>query len=327
MARDDEPTTVDGRNPSTRWAVRIFVVAAFALTVWLFGPRAADVLAARYQQIAEQSPVVDLDQVGFVDQPSWLNGPLLIAVARDLGPWLQDRIAILDEVAGRKLRADLATSAWVRDVALTRAFPDKLRLDVDLRRPVLAVRDGDGELLCLVDRDAVALPPVEASLPTVQLHREGGSPTLRVTIGERISESRVLAAIGVALEWRDVLAPRVPDCPRLLEVDTTNLGERWMRGRSYPEVRIKLARNDGAPVIFAYGRPVDSELPRVDVVTKAAVLCNILARHPGLAGLVAGDLRLINRWADYLQPRGQGVPDPDGAWSDLEQLFAPPTGR
>jgi hypothetical protein len=41
--------TTDTNAASTRWAVRIFVLAAFALTLWLCGPRAAAVLAARLQ--------------------------------------------------------------------------------------------------------------------------------------------------------------------------------------------------------------------------------------------------------------------------------------
>ena len=124
--------------------------------------------------------------------------------------------------------------------------------------------------------------------------------------------------VAVAVEWRDELAPLVPGCPELLEVDATNLGEHWMRGRGYPEIRVKLRRDDGAGVIFAYDRPVDSILPRVPVRTKATVLSKVLAKHPRLSGLITGDLRLANRWADFLQPRGPGVPDPDGPWSDLD---------
>ncbi|MCA8947896.1 MAG: FtsQ-type POTRA domain-containing protein [Planctomycetes bacterium] len=333
MARDDE-SEVDGRSARLRWAARIFVVGGFALTVWLCGPRAVEVLAARYRQAAAQSPAIDLDQVGFVAEPDWLAGPLLLAISAELGPWLQNRIAILDEPACQQLEADLATSPWVREVAISRVFPDKFRLAVDLRRPVLGVQDGDGVLQCLVDRDGFALPPVETELPFVRLYREGGSPRVRAAVGEAVGEPRVLAAIGIALEWRDELEPVVPDCPRLLEIDTTNLGERWMRGRSYPEVRVKLARDDGLAVICGYGRPVDSPLPRVATATKATVLTRILAKKPALRGLVAADLRFVNRWADYLQPREPGVPDPDGPWSDLEQLFTdpapatrPPSGR
>jgi hypothetical protein len=300
------------------------VLTAFALTTWLLGPRALDVLAARYQDLSERSPLVQLDRVGVRAKPDWLQGPLLLAVSKDLAPALQDQIAILDEPAARDLQARLQLSPWVRGAVLAREFPDRFRVDLELRRPVLAVRTAGGEPLCLVDRDGTALPWFETDLPTVRLHREGGAPTLRFEPGRRVDEPRVVAAAAIAVEWRDELAPRVSGCPRLLEVDTTNLGESWMRGRGYPEVRVILARSDGHAVVFCYGRPVGSPLPRVAVQTKALVLSKILARAPGLAGLVAGDLRFKNRWADYLQPRAAGVPDPDGPWSALEADPAAP---
>jgi hypothetical protein len=206
----------------------------------------------------------------------------------------------------------------VREVRLERAFPDRFAVQLDLRRPVIGVRGYDGTPLCLLDRDGVALPWVDTPLPAVWLYREGGAPTMRFEPGVRISEPRALAAAAIAIEWRDEFAPLVSGCPALLEVDTTNLGEKWMRGRGYPEVRVKLRREDGAPVIFMYDRPVDSPFPRVPVATKAAVLAKVLTKHPGLRGLIAGDLRLQNRWADYLQPRDAGVPDPDGPWNALE---------
>jgi hypothetical protein len=70
-------------------------------------------------------------------------------------------------------------------------------------------------------------------------------------------------------------------------------------------------------VVFQYDRPVDSPLPRVPVKTKAEVLAKILARYPRLDGLVAGDLRMSQRWADWLQPRGAGLRDPEGPWNEL----------
>lgn len=321
MKADNRKTGVTDRATGSRWAVRVFVLMAFALTLWLCGPRAAEVLAARYRQVTADSPLVDLDQVGFVSEPDWVSGELLVAIAADIGPSLQRRVPILDAAQAAALRDRLIRSPWVRHVELERDFPDRFLLGLDLRRPILAVLDGDGRALCLVDRDAIALPFVVTPLPVVRLFREGGSPTMRFTAGARAEDPRVIAAAAVAVEWRDALAPAIVDCPRLLEVDTTNLGERWMRGRGYPEVRVKLARDDGEPVIFAYGRPVESTLPRVAIATKANVLRKILAHKPALGGLIAGDLRFQNRWADYLQPRAADLPDPDGPWSDLEQRF------
>lgn len=303
------------------WVARIVVVTAFVATVWLCGPRAAEVLAARVDQAAKNSPKVALDRVGFAGQPDWMDRPLLVAVAAALSPWLSDEVPILDDASLRQLRDGLLATPWVREVGIQRVFPDRLRLTFDLRRPVLGVRSADGAPLCLVDREAVVLPWVDTPLPVVFLHREGGAPTMAVEPGQRCPEARVRAAAAIAVEWRDELAPLVADCPRLVEVDTTNLGERWLRGPSYPEVRVKLARRDGAPVVFAYDRPVDSPLPRVPVATKANVLLRILERHPHLDGLVAGDLRLSRRWADSLQPRAAGMRDPNAPWN--EQLFPP----
>jgi hypothetical protein len=311
-ARKDEAVAAQ-----RRWAARIFVLSAFVLTVWLCGPRAAAVLAARIQLTSSTSPAVELDRVGFVDRPEWLDRPLLLAVAAACSPWLQGDMSILDEESARRLRDGLCTVPWIRAVAIERVFPDRLRLRIDLRRPVLAVRGADGDPLCLVDADGVMLPWVDTQLPVTFLHREGGPPSMAREPGQRAADARVRAAAAVAVEWRDQLAPLVADCPALLEVDATNLGERWLRGPSYPEVRVKLRRSDGAGVIFAYDRPVDSPLSRVPVRTKATVLGKILAQHPGLEGLVAGDLRLSRRWADYLQPRAANVRDPNGPWSEL----------
>lgn len=300
------------------WVARIVVVTAFALTVWLCGPRAIDVLAARVDQAAKNSPLVALDRVGFGARPDWLDKPLLLAVSSAVSPWLSDEVPILDDEAIGRLRNGLLSVAWVRDVQIERTFPDRLRLGLDLRRPVIGVRATDGAPLCLVDRSGVMLPWVETQLPAVFLHREGGgAPSMAVTLGEIAPDARVRAAAAIAVEWRDELAPLVRDCPRLLEVDTTNLGEKWLFGPHYPEVRITLARRDGVGVLFQYGRPVDSPLLRVPVATMAQVLNQILARHPQLDGLVAGDLRFAVRWADWLQPRAPGVHDPAGNWQEL----------
>lgn len=303
------------------WVARLVVLTAFVLTVWLCGPRAAQVLAARVDQAALSSPKVALDHVGFAGQPEWMDKPLLLAVAAALSPWLCDDVPILDDQSLRLLRDGLVGVPWVREVAIQREFPDRLRLAFDLRQPVLGVRAADGTPLCLVDRDAVMLPWVDTPLPVVFLHREGGAPTMDVAAGQPCGEGRVRAAAAIAVEWRDEFAPLVPGCPKLVEVDTTNLGERWLRGPSYPEVRVKLARRDGAGVVFAYDRPVDSPLPRVPVATKAEVLKKILERHPSLDGLIAGDLRLSRRWADYLQPRASGLRDPNEPWNS--SLFPP----
>ena len=312
-----QPTSV-----APLWTVRAVALGALCATLWFAGPRALDVVSARLSASARNSPLVALDRVGFVERPEWMDKPLLLAVSAALSPWLSDEVPILDDATILALCDGLRSVPWVAEARVERAFPDRLQVQVGLRRPVLAVRDGGGQPLCLVDREGRMLPWVELALPSTFLFAEGGAVSMAVAMGELAPDPRVVVAAAIAVEWRDELAPSVKpeagqQCPRLLEVDATNLGERWLRGPSYPEVRVKLARADGAAVVFNYDRPVSSPLPRVPVQSKATVLTNVLREHPGLSGLVAGDLRFSHRWADYLQPRPTGKRDPYEHWNRL----------
>lgn len=313
MAAPGNPSNARPRAhaSSTAWLARIAVLSAFVLTLVLVGPRAREVLAARLRGANANSPPVELDRVGFRSLPDWLPRSALLAVARDLQPWLQGRVPILDDDAALRLQAGLRTVAWVEQARLQRVFPDRLQLQLDLRRPVLQVRDASDALVCLCDRDGVVLPPVAwDGLPIARL---AGGEALQITPGERIGDERVQAAAAVALEWRDELAPLVPACPPLLEIDASNLHERYIQHPHYPELRIGLGRRDGAMVMFAYGRAPDSDLPRVPIADKAQVLRAILGKHPGLDGLLGGDLRFTVRWEDWLEPRPG--PDPAGPWN------------
>lgn len=305
-----------------RWLLRVLVFGAFGLTVWLCGPRAATVLAMKLEDSVRNSPLVALDRIGIAERPAWLDQSLLLAVAQDLSPWLGDELPILDEAGCRRLRDGLGTVPWVERVGFERVFPNRFRLQLELRQPILAVLAADSLPLCLVDAAGTALPWVDTRLPRTWLRAEGGGDTADYQPVRVVADPRVLAAAGIVQEWRNAVQPAVPGCPELLEVDANNLGERWQRGRRFPEIRVKLRRSDGEAVVLAYGRPVDSLQPRVPVATKAGVLRQLLAAHPGLQGLTAADLRFANRWADYVEPRPAGQPDPDGPWSllDLEPM-------
>jgi hypothetical protein len=299
----------DGRR-AQRWGLRVAVLSAFVVVVWLYGPRAASVLAARFQAAGHDSPPVLLERVGFLETPKWLQGPMLLALVRDLEPCLRGSMPILDDAAARSLQTDLQALPWVAGARLQRVFPDRLRLNLQLREPVLLVRDAAQHPLCCVDRTGIAMPPLDLALPATVLRSEGGAVPLRFETGAVYPDPRVVAAAAIAIEWREQFAPLVPDCPELLEVDANNLGERWLLGPRHPEIRVVLKATGGAPVVFAYDRPVDAALPRVPHATKAMVLRAILAEHPGLAGLTGGDLRLRVRWRDWLLPRAG--PDPAG---------------
>ena len=295
----------DAALASRAWVARIVVWSAFVAVLWTLGPRAYAVLMGRVEAAPRGGPAVDLDRVGIADRPDWVTDNLLVAIARDLQPWLNGPLPVLDEAPARELLTALQQVPWVVDAHLERVYPDRFRIRFGLRRPVVAVRDERGRPLCLADRHAILLPWVDhVPVPDVVLRRDGEqSGSMAGSLGEVAPDRRVRAAVDIALEWRDQLAPLVPDTPDLVEIDTTNLGYRWVHGIDYPEVRILLRGQDGARIAFGYGRPVDSRKPRVSVETKAFVLRGILAEKPGLAGLVAGDLRFRNRWRAWLQPR------------------------
>ncbi|MEC7726063.1 MAG: hypothetical protein VYD05_11150 [Planctomycetota bacterium] len=311
---------------SSRWTVRAFVLCAFAAAVWFGGPRTAEVLAAKFGDGKQPGPMVALDRVGFVEKPAWMSDDMLVGVAASLSPWLSGEVGILDEATGLRLRDGLVSTPWVESARMERVFPDRFRIHIELRRPSLSVHAGDDTPLCLVDDQGVMLPWSPNRLPVVRLYREGGSPTMAVSFGERARERRVTVAAMVAAEWRAQVVPLVKSCPDLLEVEVSNLGERWIVGMQYPEIRVVLARADREPVSFAYGRPPDSPLPRVPARTKALVLDNILRAHAGLDGLIAGDLRLARRWKDYLQPRDPKLPDPHAPWTQLDLELPPKRG-
>ncbi len=301
---DTNATRAVANGSRGAWIARIVVYTSFVVVATMFGPRAWSILVERVSGAARHSPAVDRDRVALVDRPEWLVGPLLTAVTRDLQVWLRGEAPILDDVAARELMAGLATVPWIAETRLERVFPDKFKVVFGLRRPVVAVREEGGKPLCLCDRNGVSLPWVEGcEVPDVVLRREGGNLSMRGRPGDVVPDDRVIAAAKVAVEWRDELAPLVPGCPRLIEVDANNLGLRWAKAPEYPEIRLRLQREDGAPVVFGYDHPVGSKWPRVPVATKAKVLSAVLQEFPALRGLVAGDLRFEVRWRSWIQPR------------------------
>jgi hypothetical protein len=288
------------------WWIRVGALAALISTLWFAGPRAWTVLAHRIDAASTSgaTATVALDRVGFRRWPAWLHDHLLVAVMSDLSPRLQGEIAILDEASARDLEQRLSESPWITRVGLRRVFPDRLALDVELRRPVLEVwLSPDGPAHVLVDEDGLCLPAVAGSdLPRIVLSGTGMMDPERL-LGTPYPHPQVLPAAKVAVEWRDEIHPRVPSAPSLLEVDAQNLGYRFVGDGRWSEVLVGVARADGGTVYLAYGHPPGSPAPRVPTETKARILSSMLKEFPGLAGIDRGDLRFANRWRDWLRPR------------------------
>ncbi len=310
MTRRSRTLTRAPRSPGGAWVLRCAVLLALALTLWFAGPRASEIIAARIQLDRAAGPPIELGRVGFLKHPDWMQAPLLIAVMLDLEPSLRGRAAIMDEPAALALRDELQASPWVANAVIERVFPDRFRVSMTLRRPVLGVHlERVGELIALVDRDGRCLPPVSGlDLPRTVLTGGWRPPSHRApTFAELHPDPAVVAAAQVAVEWQEQVAVAVPEAPPLAEVDGSNVGYRALADGRYPEVQVLLQRSDGEFVPLAYGHHPGSRYKPLPLEVKIDVLRKILAAHPGLVGLTGGDLRFANRWEQYLRPyRGSG---------------------
>ena len=182
-------------------------------------------------------------------------------------------------------------------------------MDLELRRPVLEVWfDTEGPAAAMVDRDGACVPILSGlELPRVVVPH-GHRYRNQMRVGVPFPDPRVIAAAGVAVEWRDGLAEQVP-AAELVEIDTSNLNYTLAADGRFSEVRVGLARVDGGIAWFDYGHPPSTQAPRVAVATKVGILKQVLAEHPGCEGLDGGDLRFPNRWRDWLVPQLPSVDD------------------
>lgn len=312
------PVTEEHRSPGL-WIVRAVVGAALVITLWLAGPQAYTVLAARVgTALRDAGPSVAISQVGVLGSPDWLEGPVLERVLFDLEPVLRGRLGWYDEAGIAELKRLAELSPWVRSAVLRRREPGQFALDLDLRRPLLGVVS-KSHLVALLDRDACVLPVPRRrpELPIVDLPEVLVESTM--ARGEVCADPMVVVAAHVAAEWMDQVLPRLAAGasgaasapPRLLQIDANNLGGRFLADPHYSEVVVALEAADGATVWAHYGR-AESDGGPVAAETKAWVLGQILADHPGLRGLGAIDLRLRNRWRDCLVARVGASPGSDG---------------
>lgn len=290
----------------------MLVLGGLAATLFFAGPSAWTVLARQVERATSDGSVsrVAVERVGFRQRPAWLHDDLLVEMLRDISPRLRGEVAITDDQGGRALEEELQSSPFLETATLRRAFPDRFRAELRVRRPVLEVRVGEAEVPhVLVDRAGVCLPPVpDLGLPHTSLP---WSPPAAELVGQVHPDPRVRAAAGVACEWRDEIAPQAPGAAELVEIDTTNLRYRrlahgdpaGLRPGSplWSEVIVGLESAEGRVVPFAYGHPPETEARRVASATKARILRSVLGEFPGLETVAGGDLRFPNRWRDWVR--------------------------
>lgn len=297
------PRRTPARSP---WLLRVVVLIAFAATAWYFGPRAVAVVSAQLttRSLRTGGQEVAIGRVGVLALPTWLQGPLRVACFDSLEEHLRGTVPILDDAAALRLEAALAASPFVAQARIERHFPDRFRVRLRMREPVIAVFEQlPGTTtrgpVCVVDEQGVCLPsPGALDLPRV-VTRQGFDVS---ALGKPHPDRQVVAAAAVAAEWRTSLVPLLPaQPPKLIEVDASNLDYRLLADGRLSEILVGLARSDGQTAWFAYTHPPGSAWHRVACEDMAKVLKKVLAKYPGLAGVERGDLRLPNRWEQWLR--------------------------
>ncbi|MGE0144102.1 MAG: hypothetical protein AB7I19_08730 [Planctomycetota bacterium] len=310
MSKSREPSR-DG--VASAWVVRVVVIAAFLGCVVVVGPRAWRVLEARwptqFAAAAQRGPSVALDRLVARSLPSWARGELLIALLADLEPRLRGEEALMDDAALEAVRDRIAASAWVAAARLERAFPDRLRLGLELRRPVarLVVEDGTRRGTVAFDSEGRALPVRLGDLASLPQIVVSPSPipfdSASLRSGAIATDRRILAACAVAEEWMAQVAADAADLPRLVAIDARNVDYEYVADPRHSRVLVGLARRDDAVAWFQHGL-ARRHGGAVEVETRRKILERILARHPGLIGVDSGDLRLLNLWEQYLVTSG-----------------------
>jgi hypothetical protein len=175
---------------------------------------------------------VDLAAVRVVERPPWLTDEDVAALTRS---------AALTGTAGF-FDADLpdrVRDAWNRSPVVAgaprvaRLHPNRLVVDVPVRRPVVAVRDfGDASLpLVLLDRAAVVWPerfaqPVPERFGPLLVIECYDQDALSVTPapGYAWRDRRILEGLAVAIDLRLGLDEALAERLRLRTIDVTNVG-------------------------------------------------------------------------------------------------------
>ncbi|MFO1051736.1 MAG: hypothetical protein U1F36_05945 [Planctomycetota bacterium] len=298
--------------------MRVVILSALAVTLVIAGPRAWRVIESRLSmqtaQAAARSPLVATDRLGSIDAPAWLRGEVLHALLEDFEPRLKGAVHLLDEAGALALQDRLRQSSWVRSAKLSRVYPDRFKVHIELRRPVARMVGDRGHglrTLVLFDEQGFAMPAHEVPLTELpEITLDGATPSFDFAAlrgGEPCADRRVIAACAVAAEWDAQVAPQVHDCPRLRAIDPRNLDYQFAADSAqYARILVGLQRSDGQVAWFHHGL-ASIHGGSVDPKTRASVLQKILELHPGLEGIESGDLRLSNLWRNYLVPGTTGV--------------------
>lgn len=223
--------------------------------------------------------------------------------------WSKDRMGftvesmrgtLLDEGLVKRIAADFAASPWVRRVlSVRRVFPRRITVEIEFRRPFLAVKQDNGYIL--LDRDLVRLPGTysETAMCDISVPLTG-VPTKPACPGEPwIDESIVAGREMARLVSKEPLLKHV----RVCEIDVSNIHGRLDRRQA----DISLICANGCTIYWG-SAPAHDRFWELPIERKLDNLRTALNNYPRLNGLryvkiytrdgpkvVEGDTRLGGR--------------------------------
>jgi hypothetical protein len=251
--------------------------------------------------------MVDPTRIALEERPSWWEGALARPFLKNLAECSSGPFSVFDAASARALSERWRQVPGVADVRLERVFPDRYRVSLSLSRPEGWVADRGGKKL-LVDRHGRRLhdpdlPEEEVAAFFAALPRLTGGAADAPAIGLPFEEPFVEAAAATAAEYRSEFEGSLGFPLRLLEVDASNLGYRYIADPRRAEVRLLVGAADGGVCRLEWDHPPGSTGRRVPVEVKVEVARKIAAEHPGFEGVASADLRLRNTWSAWVRMR------------------------
>jgi hypothetical protein len=253
------------------------------------------VLAYKLAALAMAQPRFQVSPESLVTEalPAWMPAPVAEAVRADLRAL--PPVSIFSPSLESTLVERLTASPWIAGVPrIERMFPNRVRIEIDVRRPVAVQRDGDDRLLLDADgrvlhRESARTP---APFPYPVLAIEGTRAPKPPRPGEVATDDRVRSAVYASAEILDHLAlwrERLPDVHlAAIDLDRDEKGTVAMPGE------VILVTRGG--VRIRWGRPARSEhfgLLEPPIERKIDYLARVNAHFPGLFGVdevwVAGE--------------------------------------
>ncbi len=247
--------------------------------------------------------------------PEWFEAPMARAFYATYAAMAGAPFSLLNGESLEAFALRLQEHPWVRSSSVEPVLPDRLRVSVELRRPLAAVADGsrlrlvdaDGAILDLLSADAKLPTDVEAR-GSASASPEGsgpfGLPWIQGLGPLGIDRDAARAAASLVQEWRsevEMLLKRAlgSQVPGLVAIDVSNHG---LRLAEHESEYVLVVRGVDGPVRIAWGHaPGGVYRTRIQAEQKVAILVACLRSHPGFAGLGWVDVRFPKSWRERLR--------------------------